>query len=340
MGGPACRSGGRRRRCTRCALHPTLHRPPMSAARVTVASVVVARLVLAGAIGAVLLVAGCHRGTDADPAKAAAAAAPPPVAVHTVRVQPRSVPIRFEVVGQVEGSKEVEVRARVAGTLQKQDYQRRRPRARRAGPVRDRSRVVRDRGGERARAACAEPGEARAGAPRRGSSQAAWSPIALSARRNTTTPRGAADGRGGRPAVAWPPCAKRSSISPTPRSTHPSAASRAARSTRSARSSRPTRTAACSPRSTRCTPVWVRFSLAPTDLAKIPGGRITRCDARRRDARAARRLGVSAEGPAQLRRHRDRPDARDAAAARRVRQPARAIAARPVRARAHHGGRA
>lgn len=49
-------------------------------------------------------------------------AAPQPVPVRMVKVEPRSVPIRFTVPGQVEGSKEVEVRARVSGILQKQFY--------------------------------------------------------------------------------------------------------------------------------------------------------------------------------------------------------------------------
>ena len=66
------------------------------------------------------MLAGCQR-TDSGKA-AAAAAAPPPVAVHTVTVEPRNVPIRFTVPGVVEGSKEVEVRARVSGILQKQLY--------------------------------------------------------------------------------------------------------------------------------------------------------------------------------------------------------------------------
>ena len=71
-------------------------------------------------IFAALTLSGCQR---TDGAKAAtAAAAPPPVAVHMVKVEPRSVPIRFTVPGVVEGSKEVEVRARVSGILQKQYY--------------------------------------------------------------------------------------------------------------------------------------------------------------------------------------------------------------------------
>jgi len=42
--------------------------------------------------------------------------------VRTLTVEPRKVPIRFDIVGQVEGSKQVEVRARVSGILQKQFY--------------------------------------------------------------------------------------------------------------------------------------------------------------------------------------------------------------------------
>jgi membrane fusion protein, multidrug efflux system len=53
---------------------------------------------------------------------ASTAAAPPPVPVHIVKVEPRSVPISFSVPGQVEGSRQVEVRARVSGILQKQFY--------------------------------------------------------------------------------------------------------------------------------------------------------------------------------------------------------------------------
>jgi len=67
------------------------------------------------AIVAVGFLAGCGK-------QAAAPAAPAPVAVHLVTVAPRSVPISFDVVGQVEGSKQVEVRARVSGILVKQFY--------------------------------------------------------------------------------------------------------------------------------------------------------------------------------------------------------------------------
>ncbi len=70
------------------------------------------------AAAAALALAAC--GKEASPAGAAQAAAPVPV--HTVKVEAKTVPIRFVVPGQVEGSKEVEVRARVSGILQQQFY--------------------------------------------------------------------------------------------------------------------------------------------------------------------------------------------------------------------------
>jgi len=67
------------------------------------------------ASAALVLLAGCGK-------EAGAPVAPPPVAAHLVTVSPRSVPIRFDIVGQVEGSKQVEVRARVSGILVRQFY--------------------------------------------------------------------------------------------------------------------------------------------------------------------------------------------------------------------------
>src|ERR1700730_6272374 len=68
---------------------------------------------------AALIVAGLLVGCGRD---AAAPAAPAPVSVHMLTVEPQKVPIRFDIVGQLEGSKQVEVRARVPGILQKQLY--------------------------------------------------------------------------------------------------------------------------------------------------------------------------------------------------------------------------
>ena len=82
-----------------------------------------------------LAVAGCGSGSAQD-AKApspeakdtkskdakSAGAAPPPVSARILAVAPQRVPIRIDSIGQVEGSKEVEVRARAGGTIEKWLY--------------------------------------------------------------------------------------------------------------------------------------------------------------------------------------------------------------------------
>jgi membrane fusion protein, multidrug efflux system len=70
--------------------------------------------VLAAALAAATLLSAC--GKDAPPP------APPPVAVNTLQVAPQETPVTFEAVGRSEGSREVQVRARVAGILEKQAY--------------------------------------------------------------------------------------------------------------------------------------------------------------------------------------------------------------------------
>jgi membrane fusion protein (multidrug efflux system) len=72
-----------------------------------------------GLIAATSFLASCGKG---DGTAGSGAAVPSPVPVHIVNVAPTSVPVRFDVVGQVEGSKQVEVRARVSGILLKQLY--------------------------------------------------------------------------------------------------------------------------------------------------------------------------------------------------------------------------
>ena len=71
------------------------------------------------ALACVLLVCACGPN---GPAPATAPSAPPAAQARIVEVQPQRVPVRLDVVGQVEGSKEVEVRARVAGLLMKRLY--------------------------------------------------------------------------------------------------------------------------------------------------------------------------------------------------------------------------
>lgn len=73
----------------------------------------------------VALVVGCSKSGPDAAAQAPAAqggAAPPPVPVHEIQLSAQTVPIAFEAVGQTEGSKQVEVRARVSGILQQRLY--------------------------------------------------------------------------------------------------------------------------------------------------------------------------------------------------------------------------
>jgi membrane fusion protein (multidrug efflux system) len=65
-------------------------------------------------------VAACSPGGAQDEKKAKAA--PQAVAVTTIEVAPREVPITFEAVGRTEGSRDVQVRARVAGIIERQLY--------------------------------------------------------------------------------------------------------------------------------------------------------------------------------------------------------------------------
>jgi len=69
-------------------------------------------------MSAAVLFAGCGKDGD-DDAKKKAAAAPQAVPVVVKEVQLQRVPIALEAVGQAEGSREVEVRARVSGILEK-----------------------------------------------------------------------------------------------------------------------------------------------------------------------------------------------------------------------------
>jgi len=67
---------------------------------------------------AALALAACGK----HDAPAAAGAAPPPLPVSAIRVAAQRLPISLEAVGQAEGSREVEIRARVTGILEKRLY--------------------------------------------------------------------------------------------------------------------------------------------------------------------------------------------------------------------------
>ncbi|HUN68872.1 MAG TPA: efflux RND transporter periplasmic adaptor subunit [Burkholderiales bacterium] len=70
---------------------------------------------LAAALAAAGLLAACNKD-------AGTAAAPPPVPVSVLVAAPREVPVVLEAVARTEGSREVQVRARVAGVLEQQLY--------------------------------------------------------------------------------------------------------------------------------------------------------------------------------------------------------------------------
>ncbi len=75
------------------------------------------RGVLILAVSAFLV--GCGQGEAQDKKGAAPAAVP----VTAIEVAPQAVPVSFEAVGRTEGSRDVQVRARVAGIIEQQLYQ-------------------------------------------------------------------------------------------------------------------------------------------------------------------------------------------------------------------------
>jgi membrane fusion protein, multidrug efflux system len=68
-----------------------------------------------------LALAACSPG-DAKQKKEDAKTAPAALPVSVIEVAPREVPVVFEAVGRTEGSREVQVRARVAGIVERQLY--------------------------------------------------------------------------------------------------------------------------------------------------------------------------------------------------------------------------
>ena len=83
--------------------------------------------VLMTTAGLALLLAACGRAENAGPAggapgKGGPGGAMPAMPVAVVKTTQRNVPILLEAVGRAEGSKEVEVRARVTGLIEQQRY--------------------------------------------------------------------------------------------------------------------------------------------------------------------------------------------------------------------------
>ena len=73
------------------------------------------------AVAMVALLSACGRPST-PPAGGPPGGAMPPMPVTVIEAQPRKVPVVIEAVGTLEGLREVEVRARVGGTLQQQLY--------------------------------------------------------------------------------------------------------------------------------------------------------------------------------------------------------------------------
>ena len=99
--------------------HP--HAPDAGARHEAAVHRVLARFAYAAAISATLALAACGKGAESP----AVPAAPPPgggMPVTTVEVALQRVPTIIEAVGQTEGSKDIEVRARVSGILEKTLY--------------------------------------------------------------------------------------------------------------------------------------------------------------------------------------------------------------------------
>jgi membrane fusion protein (multidrug efflux system) len=79
-------------------------------------------LKLVAALVAALVLAGCDRAGGKEAGKGAHAGGPPPAEVAVEKVQPGKLPAVFEYVGQTAGSRDIEVRARVTGILEKRNY--------------------------------------------------------------------------------------------------------------------------------------------------------------------------------------------------------------------------
>src|SRR6478609_9005444 len=73
-------------------------------------------------VATLVLAAACGKKEGGD-AKAAAGGPPPALPVTVVEVHRQKVPISLEAVGQAAGSREVEIRGRVNGIIEKRTYE-------------------------------------------------------------------------------------------------------------------------------------------------------------------------------------------------------------------------
>lgn len=99
----------------------------LSASRCSPSPTARQRVARQGALASVLIafalvLAGCDNATGKVDAHGASPAGPPPANVTVEKVTPHDLPASFEYVGQAAGSRDIEVRARVAGILLKRNF--------------------------------------------------------------------------------------------------------------------------------------------------------------------------------------------------------------------------
>jgi len=75
-----------------------------------------------GSVAVLAMLNGCSKNGEAAGGPGGAGGGMPPMPVTVIEAKPQQVPVVIEEVGQTEGSKDVEVHARVSGILTKQRY--------------------------------------------------------------------------------------------------------------------------------------------------------------------------------------------------------------------------
>ena len=223
------------------------------------------------ALLAIGVLAAC--GKSEAPPQAAAAAAP--VTVHVVTVAPRSVPIRFTVPGQIEGSKQVEVRARVSGILEKQLYKE--GDAVKAGaPLFQLDRVPFEVSLAQAKAQLAQA-SAQAEQTRREEQRLKPLVAERAVSRKEFDDAMSARQLGEASVQQASAAVRQAEINLSYTDITAPVAGITGRSVRSVGALiTPDATGSLLTTIDQLTPIWVRFSLAESDLAKVPGGRIAR----------------------------------------------------------------
>ncbi len=105
-----------RRQLSSTATEVTM-KPISRASPPSLSSPVTARILVLIGVHVLLIISACGKTDGADAPKNA-----PSLGVSVIKVAPRQVPVIVEAIGRTEGSKEVEVRSRVTGIVQKQLY--------------------------------------------------------------------------------------------------------------------------------------------------------------------------------------------------------------------------